>query len=49
MDRYFERIADIIDKKKISSRIRFMLQDVQEMRKVNVNLRGWLALHMVCM
>ena len=34
MDRYFVRIADIIDKKKISSRIRFMLQDVQDLRKV---------------
>ncbi|XP_011407685.1 PREDICTED: eukaryotic translation initiation factor 4 gamma 3-like [Amphimedon queenslandica] len=33
MDRYFDRINEIIDKKKISSRIRFMLQDVQEMRK----------------
>jgi translation initiation factor 4G len=33
MDRYFDRINEIIEKKKISSRIRFMLQDVQELRK----------------
>ena len=34
MDRYFERISEIIEKKKISSRIKFMLQDVQDLRKV---------------
>lgn len=34
MDIYFERLADIIQEKKISTRVRFMLQDVQEMREV---------------
>ena len=34
MDRYFQRISEIIEKKKISSRIKFMLQDVQDLRKV---------------
>ena len=34
MDRYFERLADIIQEKKISNRVRFILQDVEEMREV---------------
>lgn len=36
MDAYFARIADIIKKGKIPVRIKFMLQDVQEMRD-----NGW--------
>ena len=34
MDKYFMRIEEIIIKKKISARIKFMLLDVQEARKV---------------
>ena len=34
MDRYFDRVYQIIEKKKISSRIKFMLQDVQDLRDV---------------
>ena len=34
MDKYFMRIEEIITKKKISARIKFMLQDVQETREV---------------
>ena len=34
MDRYFDRINEIIEKKKIESRTRFMLLDVQDLRKV---------------
>ena len=34
LDQYFQRISDIIEKKKISSRIRFKLQDVQDLREV---------------
>ena len=34
MDKYFERIKEIMSKKKISLRVKFMLQDVQETRKV---------------
>ena len=34
LDQYFQRISDIIEKKKISARIRFKLQDVQDLRKV---------------
>ena len=34
IDQYFQRISDIIEKKKISSRIKFKLQDVQDLRKV---------------
>ncbi|XP_019850040.1 PREDICTED: probable serine/threonine-protein kinase DDB_G0271682 [Amphimedon queenslandica] len=33
MDRYFERINEIIEKKKIELRTRFMLLDVQDLRK----------------
>ena len=33
LDQYFQRISDIIEKK-ISSRIRLKLQDVQDLRKV---------------
>ena len=36
MDAYLARIADIIKKGKISLRIKFMLQDVQELRD-----NGW--------
>ena len=32
MDAYFKRITDIIKKGKIPARIKFMLQDVQELR-----------------
>ena len=32
IDTYFKRMADIIKKGKIPARIKFMLQDVQEMR-----------------
>ena len=35
IDAYFKRIADIIKKGKIPARIRFLLQDVQEMRDNN--------------
>ena len=47
LDRYFERISEMIEEKKISSRIRFMLQDVQEMRKVQIHKYKiyYLALH----
>ena len=33
MNGYFTRIADIIKKGKISMRVKFMLQDVQDLRK----------------
>ncbi len=33
MDTYFKRINDIIKKDKIPARVRFMLQDVIELRK----------------
>ena len=36
MNEYFTRIADIIRKGKISMRVKFMLQDVQDLRKY-----GW--------
>ena len=35
MDNYFTRIDDIIKKGKVSARIKFMLQDVQELRSNN--------------
>ena len=35
MDVYFKRISDIIKKGKIPSRIKFMLQDVQDLRGNN--------------
>ncbi len=35
IDAYFKRIADIIKKDKISLRIKFKLQDVQELRSNN--------------
>ena len=35
MDQYFTRIAEIIKKGKIPPRIKFMLQDVQELRENN--------------
>ncbi|XP_072036491.1 LOW QUALITY PROTEIN: eukaryotic translation initiation factor 4 gamma 1-like [Amphiura filiformis] len=35
MDQYFTQIGKIISNKKISARIRFMLQDVQDLRKCN--------------
>ena len=34
IDQYFQRISDIIEKKKISSRIKFKLRDIQDLRKV---------------
>ena len=37
MDRHFEQISEIIEKK-ISSRIHFMVQDVQEIRKVHAHM-----------
>ena len=38
MDQYFKSVADIIEKNKISSRVRFMLQNVIEMRKVTFEM-----------
>ncbi len=35
IDAYFNRISEIIKKGKISARIKFLLQDVQELRNVN--------------
>ena len=35
IDAYFKRITDIIKKGKIPARIKFMLQDVQELRENN--------------
>jgi translation initiation factor 4G len=35
MDQYFEQISKITDAKKTSSRCRFMLQDVRELRQCN--------------
>ena len=34
MDQYFECIAGVFDKKKISFRIQFMFKDILELRKV---------------
>ena len=34
MDQYFQRISDIIKKKKLSLRMKFRLQGVQDLRKV---------------
>ena len=36
MDQYFNQMEKIIKEKKTSSRIRFMLQDVLDLRKVCV-------------
>lgn len=36
MDQYFNQMDKIIKERKTSSRIRFMLQDVLDLRKVNV-------------
>lgn len=35
IDQYFNRIAEIIKKGKVPARIRFMLQDVQDLRANN--------------
>ena len=35
IDQYFNRIAEIIKKGKVPARIRFMLQDVQDLRTNN--------------
>lgn len=35
IDTYFKRIGEIIKKAKIPARIKFMLQDVQELRRNN--------------
>ncbi len=48
MDRYFERISEIIEKRKVSSRIKFMLQDVQDLRKVNNNAEDSCNVTYVC-
>ena len=37
MDQYFNQMDKIIKERKTSSRIRFMLQDVLDLRKVNMN------------
>lgn len=36
MDQYFNQMEKIIKEKKTSSRIRFMLQDVLDLRRVRV-------------
>ena len=35
MDQYFQQMAKIVGEKKTSSRVRFMLQDVIDLRKVS--------------
>ena len=44
IDAYFKRIDDIVKKGRISSRIKFMLQDVQELKRNNwvPRARPWL-------
>lgn len=37
MDQYFNQMDKIIKERKTSSRIRFMLQDVLDLRKVNID------------
>lgn len=37
MDQYFNQMDKIIKERKTSSRIRFMLQDVLDLRKVNIS------------
>ena len=36
MDQYFTQISKIVGNKKTSARIRFMLLDVEDLRKVSV-------------
>lgn len=36
MDQYFNQMDKIIKERKTSSRIRFMLQDVLDLRRVNI-------------
>ena len=35
MDTYFQRMDKIVEQKKIQMRVRFMLQDIIELRKVS--------------
>jgi len=37
MDRYFNQLASLVDEKKTSSRIRFLLLDTIDLRKVSVS------------
>lgn len=37
MDQYFNQMDKIIKERKTSSRIRFMLQDVIDLRRVNID------------
>lgn len=34
VEKYFQQLTDILEQEKISSRIKFMIQDVVELRKV---------------
>ena len=40
MDQYFQQMAKIVGEKKTSSRVRFMLQDVIDLRKVSQHHTG---------
>ena len=46
IDTYFQRMADIIKKGKIPARIKFMLQDIQEMRDNGWVPRVWQEEHL---
>ena len=40
IDQYFSQIEKIINEKKISPRVKFMLKDVEDLRKVRSNLNA---------